>query len=133
MDWLADFFSRLTIGYKNKRRVIYVVNSRIVLAFVKILYKEGFISGYSLSHKNHYHILIMLKYVQGKPVFKKIEKISTFGRRVYVNSNVLVRFYLNRGIFFISTNKFGILPIRFLIKQIPVLRIGGELLSKIHL
>src|SRR3546814_13581927 len=51
---------------------------------LEVLKKEGYIRGYELQEEaNKRNLRIELKYYEGEPVIRAIDRVSTPGRRVY--------------------------------------------------
>jgi ribosomal protein S8 len=70
----ADIAVRFNVGYSG------LSNTKIALALVTVLYKQGLISSFQFRKTN---IVVVLKYSKNKPLFKSIKVISTPGYRVY--------------------------------------------------
>ena len=69
-------------------------NFKLILSSLKVLRREGFIRGFKItanaSKKEIQYIVIYLKYdSSGNQAIRSIFRISTPGRRVYVNSQAL--------------------------------------------
>ena len=74
--------------------------------FLKILWDEGFISGYRICSKNNEKIEIFLKYKNnGQPVINSIKTISKPSRRIYYSSKQIWKIDSNKNFIIFSTNK----------------------------
>ena len=128
MDQLANAFSALQNGQRRSQDKVTIKYSKIFWSICHILYSEGFIRGFQFSRKS-YHIIIHLKYFDGKPLLQKIQKISLQGRRVYCEHQNL--FHSQIGSFrtfrILSTSR-GILSE----KDASFFHLGGEVLCEIY-
>ena len=128
MDQLANAFSALQNGQRRFQDKVTVKYSKIFWSICHILYSEGFIRGFEMSEKS-YHIILHLKYFDGKPLLQKIQKISLQGRRIYCEHQHL--FHYDTASFrtfrILSTSR-GILSE----KDAHFLNLGGEVLCEIY-
>jgi small subunit ribosomal protein S8 len=85
-NFLFNLFIALKNGQVSKRSFILQPRKKISELFLKILWKEGFIFGYSISGKNSRIIKIFLKYKNNKSVINNIKIISFPGRRVFYSA-----------------------------------------------
>lgn len=76
--------------------------------------------------KTDKEIKIFLKYFEGKPVIKKITRVSKPGRRIYKSIKNLPKAYNGLGIYILSTPQ-GVLSD----KEARIRNVGGEVLCKI--
>jgi small subunit ribosomal protein S8 len=92
-DNISDMLTRIRNGQKSKLYEInlYCPTPLICLKILNVLYKEGYIRGLKKSYLNKkLFIKVLLKYdIQGNSVIKKIERISTPGRRIYTSTKSL--------------------------------------------
>lgn len=107
-------------GQMAKKHVVLVPKKNICESFLKILWDEGFISGYKVSTQNKNKFEIYLKYTNnGKPAVNSLKFLSKPGQRIYysvkqiwkLNScNTLIIFSTNKGLKSLSDcqkNKIG--------------------------
>lgn len=80
-------FTNIKNGQLAKRDFIYQTRKKICESFLKILWDEGFIVGYTISSKNPSELKIFLKYNKDRPVINSIQFISKPGRRIYYSIN----------------------------------------------
>ena len=81
---LANALSKIKNGQRAYIPRVYIVHTKLSLAVMELLCREGVISGYSLDkNKESNQILVNLKYFRGLPVIKNIECVSRPGKRVY--------------------------------------------------
>ncbi len=127
-DFVADFLTVIRNASKAKKDKVTIPASRMTTKIADILKEEGFVDNvktFSEGKKNF--IRIHLKYVSGKqPAIQGLKRISTPGRRVYVNSEEIPRVQGGLGIAIVSTSK-GILTD----KQARLNKAGGELLCRV--
>jgi small subunit ribosomal protein S8 len=72
-----------------------------------VLKAEGYIRGYAaVAHANgRSELEIELKYFEGEPVIREIERVSKPGRRVYASVKALPRINNGLGVAIVSTPK----------------------------
>jgi small subunit ribosomal protein S8 len=91
----------------RKKSKISTPGSRLRVSVLDVLKSEGYIRGYaSVEHANGFNELeIELKYFDGEPVIREIERVSKPGRRVYASVKNLPRVKNGLGISVLSTPK----------------------------
>jgi small subunit ribosomal protein S8 len=124
-DPLADMFTRIRNGSKEKFETVDVPSSKLKKGVVKILKDEGFIKNFKVVTDDHEHemIRIFLKYDANKKAFIHIKRVSKPGRRVYVGIDRIPSVMSGLGISILSTPK-GILTDKSALKA----KVGGEVL-----
>ena len=126
-DNISDMITRIRNGQKSKLYKInlYCPTSKICLNILNILYQEGYIRGLKKHFvDNKLFVQVLLKYdIQGNSIIKKIERVSTPGKRVYSSSKALWKIKSGGGVFILSTPK-GILTDQ----KARYLNVGGEVL-----
>lgn len=123
-----DLFTRIWNSLNAKHLTVKVLNIKQYQPILNILYKEGYIKGFSFSYNNKF-IKIYLKYINELPSITQIIKISTIKKRKYLSYQEISLFpqkFNHKGITIISTNK-GILSH----KEIKNKKLGGEVLYQI--
>jgi len=121
----------ITSGYKNRRLLVRVKKSKLVIQILNIFYNNGFIRGFSLSLTSPYEIIVFLKYVDSKPILKKFQILSSGGRRTYCKSSYVLNRLVNNGFFVMSTSTLGLVTSLQLLAMRNTIKTGGELLFKI--
>lgn len=118
--------SIIKVGYNAKHLSVVIQNSKLCINILSILYKLGYIRGYVIKDKKK--VIILLKYINNKPVVRNINVISTPGRRKYIDYKTLQSELKKKdhGFFILSTSK-GILTD----EESIMFNIGGEVLLKI--
>ena len=105
-DPLGDLLSRIrNAQMRNKSKVI-SPNSKLRESVLEVLKSEGYIRGYAVVEKDgRSEIEIELKYFDGEPVIREIERVSKPGRRVYTSVKNMPRINNGLGVTIVSTPK----------------------------
>lgn len=131
-DPIADMLTRIRNASRVGKRDVFVPFSKLKLAIVKILKQEGMIESYEeIKPGSGDHrfggIMIVLKYNERRPMMSSLKRISTPGRRIYVNHAELPRVLNGFGVAIISNSQ-GIMTAAAAKK----LGLGGEILCEIY-
>jgi len=124
-DPIADFLTRIRNAHLAKQTEVMVPYSKFKYALAQVLEKEGWITGLALPDGKKM-IKILLKYDHGQPLITKIRRVSSPGRRVYVNRERLPRVQNGFGMAIISTSQ-GLMTDA----QARKARLGGEIVCEI--
>jgi len=105
-DPLGDLLSRIrNAQMRNKSKVI-SPNSRLRESVLGVLKNEGYIRSYTVVERDgRSEIEIELKYFDGEPVIREIERVSKPGRRVYTSVRNMPRINNGLGVTIVSTPK----------------------------
>jgi small subunit ribosomal protein S8 len=125
-DPIADMLTRIRNGNTAKHDFVTIPSSKMKLAVVDILVKEGYIKGYKLIDDGAFKsIKVELKYgaTKNEKVISGIKKISKPGLRVYAGKDELPSVLGGLGTAIISTNK-GVVTD----KEARKLQVGGEVI-----
>ena len=126
-DPIADLFTRIRNGLMVGHEKVDLPSSKIKVRIVEILKEEGFIRHFRLFEDSKQGVLrIYLKYVDEGPVINGIKRISTPGRRNYVNKDKIPKVLNGLGMAIISTSS-GVLTDRVCREK----GIGGEVLGHV--
>ena len=127
-DPLSDLLTRIRNGQRAKKSVVTSPASKLRANVLEVLKREGFIRGFSEREVRPgiSEIEIELKYHEGQPVIREINRISTPGRRGYSAIKDLPRFYDGLGIAILSTPR-GVLSDSEARDQ----NVGGEILCQV--
>jgi small subunit ribosomal protein S8 len=127
-DPIGDMLTRIRNALMvKKKEVVVEPASKLKMAILDVLKREGYIEGYKIEGEGvKKKIIVYLKYYQGKPVIQVIERVSKPGRRIYVGVDEIPKVYNGLGIAILSTSK-GVLSDR----EAKKLRVGGELICKV--
>ena len=112
-------FIAIKNGQLSKRNTIIQERKKTCENFLKILWTEGFIAGYSVNHKNK--LKIFLKYKNNKPIINSIKFISKPGKKVSYSIKQIWKINSTKSFIIFSTNK-GLKSII----ECKKLKIGGE-------
>ena len=105
-DPLGDMLTRIRNGQRAKKDSVLSPASRLRSRVLEVLQREGYIRGYSEDATGvHPQLRIELKYFEGQPAIREIERVSKPGRRVYVSVKGLPRVNNGLGIAIVSTPK----------------------------
>ena len=105
-DPLGDLLSRIRNAQMRNKSKVASPNSRLRESVLEVLKNEGYIRGYAVVEKDgRSEIEIELKYFDGEPVIREIERISKPGRRVYTSVKNLPRINNGLGVAIVSTPK----------------------------
>jgi small subunit ribosomal protein S8 len=119
-NYLWNMFTNIKNGQLSRRRVLLQKRKKICEDFLKILWLEGFILGYSVDLNKNY-LKILLKYKNNKPCINSLKFISTPGRRVYYSTTQIWKIDSNKSFIIFSTNQ-GLKSIT----ECKKFKIGGE-------
>ncbi|MBQ7608649.1 MAG: 30S ribosomal protein S8 [Desulfovibrionaceae bacterium] len=122
-DPIADMLTRIRNAHSALHKDVKVPKSRIKVALANILKDEGYVDNVEVGDSE---IAITLKYDHGRPVISGLKRISTPGRRVYVNSRQIPKVQNGLGICILSTSS-GVMDGHSASEK----NIGGELLCEI--
>jgi small subunit ribosomal protein S8 len=106
-DPIGDMITRIRNAQMRAKSKVSMPASKHRERVAEVLKAEGYIRGYaSVAHASGRNELeIELKYFDGTPVIREIERVSKPGRRVYVSVKALPRVNNGLGIAILSTPK----------------------------
>jgi small subunit ribosomal protein S8 len=105
-DPLGDLLSRIRNAQMRNKSKVNSPNSRLRESVLEVLKTEGYIRGYAVVEKDgRSEIEIELKYFDGAPVIREIERVSKPGRRVYTSVKNMARINNGLGVTIVSTPK----------------------------
>lgn len=127
-DPLGDMLTRIRNGQSAGKSVVVSPASKLRSNVLEVLKREGYIRGYSAAEvrKGIGELQIELKYHDGEPVIREIQRVSRPGRRVYSKIKDLPRYYNGLGIQILSTPR-GILSDN----EARAANVGGEVLCQV--
>jgi small subunit ribosomal protein S8 len=103
-DPLGDMLTRIRNAQLRKKSKVSTPGSRLRQRVLDVLQSEGYIRGYStieLDGRSEFEI--ELKYYDGEPVIREIERVSKPGRRVYSSVRSIPRVSNGLGVAILST------------------------------
>ena len=105
-DPLGDLLARIRNAQMRNKSKVSSPGSKLRESVLEVLKSEGYIRGYAVVERDGYaEIEIELKYFEGEPVIREIERISKPGRRVYTSVKNLPRINNGLGVAIVSTPK----------------------------
>jgi small subunit ribosomal protein S8 len=105
-DPLGDLLSRIRNAQMRNKSKVNSPGSKMRESVLEVLKAEGYIRGYAVvEREGRSEIEIELKYFDGEPVIREIERISKPGRRVYTSVKNLPRINNGLGVAIVSTPK----------------------------
>ncbi len=127
-DPLGDMLMRIRNGQQARKDTIVSPASKLRAHVLDVLQREGYIRGYSETDlgPGRREIRIELKYYEGDPVIRSIQRVSKPGRRYYSGVSELPRVQNGLGITIVSTPK-GVLSDAEARDQ----NVGGEVLCTV--
>ena len=126
-DPLGDMLTRIRNAQMRKRPNVTTPASSLRARVLDVLQAEGYIRGYSESETNgKAEFQIELKYLDGQPVIREIQRVSKPGRRVYSSVKAIPRVADGLGVSILSTPK-GVMSDHEARSQ----NVGGEVLCRV--
>ena len=127
-DPLGDMLTRIRNAQMRRKGKVSTPGSRLRAHVLEVLAQEGYIRGYSQTEfgNGRTEFEIELKYHEGQPVIRQIERVSKPGRRVYSAVDAMPRVANGLGITIISTPK-GVMADHSAREQ----NVGGEVLCRV--
>jgi small subunit ribosomal protein S8 len=105
-DPLGDLLARIRNAQMRNKSKVSSPSSKLRESVLEVLKSEGYIRGYAVvEREGQSEIEIELKYFEGEPVIREIERISKPGRRVYASVRNLPRINNGLGVAIVSTPK----------------------------
>ena len=105
-DPLGDLLARIRNAQMRSKGSVTCPGSKLRERVLEVLKTEGYIRGYTVTEKEgRSELEIELKYFDGEPVIREIERISKPGRRVYASMRNLPRINNGLGVAIVSTPK----------------------------
>ena len=126
-DQIADLLTRIRNAAMVGKTEISVSSSKLKVAIIDVLVKNGYISSYKVEKAKPCDILKVVIAGEGENFkFNELEKVSKPGRRVYTAAENIPTIKSGRGTVIISTSK-GLMTGREAKKN----NLGGEVLVKV--
>ncbi|NNG03220.1 MAG: 30S ribosomal protein S8 [Inquilinus sp.] len=127
-DPLGDLLTRIRNGQRAGKATVESPASRLRVNVLEVLKREGFIRDFATADERAgvSTVKVELKYADGKPVIRRIDRVSKPGRRVYSKVKEMPRVYNGLGISIISTPR-GVLSDT----EARAANVGGEILCQV--
>ena len=126
-DQIADLLTRIRNAVTVGKTEILVPTSKLKVAVVEILVKNGYLASYDIVEGSPRGLLHVVVNEPGNVAkINELTKVSKPGRRVYVGTDEIPTIKSGRGEVIISTSK-GLMTGR----EARINKLGGELLIKV--
>ncbi len=126
-DLLSDMLTRIRNGQHAHLSEVTGPYSNLLANVCEVLKSEGYILGWEkIGEENKPQLRVKLKYFEGEPVIKKLQRISRPGRRHYSPIAKLPKVNNGLGIAIISTSS-GVMSDHQARQQ----NVGGEVLCSV--
>ncbi len=127
-DPVGDMLTRIRNAQMRRRGTVSTPGSTLRARVLDVLKSEGFIRDYSTTEfgNGRTEISIELKYYEGQPVIRSVERVSKPGRRVYASVDTMPRVSDGLGIIIMSTPQ-GVMADH----EARERNVGGEVLCKV--
>ena len=127
-DPIGDMIARIKNAATRGRQKVSTPASKMRARVLDVLLEEGYIRGYTLVEKpgEFPQFEIELKYFDGQPVIRSIERVSKPGRRVYASVDAMPRVADGLGTTIVSTPQ-GVMADH----EARERNVGGEVLCKV--
>jgi small subunit ribosomal protein S8 len=127
-DPIGDLLARIRNAQQRGKSKVTTPASKLRERLLEVLQQEGYIRGFSVAQHEggQAEIEIELKYFDGEPVIRKIQRVSKPGRRVYASVETLPVVYRGLGISIVSTSK-GVMSDT----EARAQNVGGEVLCSV--
>jgi small subunit ribosomal protein S8 len=124
-DPIADMLTRIRNAGSAGHRWVDLPVSKLKVEIARLLSESQMVFDYKLLDDGHHGVLrVYLKYFDGAPVIRHLERVSRPGRRRYVGASEIPRVRNGLGMAILSTPR-GIMSDRHARKA----GVGGELLA----
>tara|TARA_Y100000590_G_scaffold358072_1_gene413247 strand:+ start:890 stop:1288 length:399 start_codon:yes stop_codon:yes gene_type:complete len=128
VDPIGDMITRIRNAQMRLLNNVKIPSSKFREKILAVLKKEGYIADYKVlsdsTNKSNLHV--DLKYNNGMPVIREINRVSKPGRRVYARADTIPRVQNGLGLAIVSTSK-GIMSDNEARNQ----KIGGEIICRV--
>jgi small subunit ribosomal protein S8 len=106
-DPIGDMLTRIRNAQERGKSKVSTPHSKLRENVLSVLQGEGFIRGFAVVQQgnNKAEIEVELKYFDGAPVIRELQRVSKPGRRVYASVATLPTVFNGLGISILSTPK----------------------------
>lgn len=127
-DPLGDLLTRIRNAQSGRRSQVVVTYSKLHENVLEVLKREGYIRAWSTEdvRTGIKTIRVELKYSEGEPAIREINRVSKPGRRVYSKIAELPKFYNGLGTSILSTPR-GVMSDA----EARAANVGGEVLCRV--
>ncbi len=127
-DPISDMITRIRNGQRARKAAVDSPASQLREQVLEALKREGYIRGYTREEISSgiAKLRIELKYHQGEPVIREIDRVSRPGRKVYSRVKDMKRVHGGLGVAILSTSK-GVMSDT----EARAANLGGEVLCQV--
>ena len=127
-DPLGDMLTRIRNAQMRGKSTVISPASKLRAWVLDVLAEEGYIRGYEnkTDDNGHAALEIALKYHDGAPVIRELQRVSTPGRRVYSGATEIPQVRQGLGVSIVSTPK-GVMSDA----AARTANVGGEVLCRV--
>jgi small subunit ribosomal protein S8 len=127
-DPLGDMLTRIRNAQMRRKGSVAMPGSQLRGRVLEVLKSEGYIRDYATTEfgNGRTEFNIELKYYDGQPVIRSIERVSKPGRRVYASVDATPRVADGLGVTILSTSQ-GVMTDH----EAREKNVGGEVLCKV--
>lgn len=126
-DPIADMLARVRNASRAGHKRVDMPVSKLKVEIARILKESAFVHDYKVLDDGRHGVLrIYLKYHEGRPVIRDVQRVSKPGRRQYAGVQELPRVRNGLGMAIVSTSR-GVMSDRDARKN----NVGGEILAAI--
>ncbi|RFU12606.1 30S ribosomal protein S8 [Rhodobacteraceae bacterium W635] len=106
-DPIGDMLTRIRNAQMRGKSTVSTPASKLRAWVLDVLADEGYIRGYERGTdvNGHPTIEVSLKYYEGEPVIRELQRVSKPGRRVYMSVNDIPQVRQGLGVSIVSTSK----------------------------
>ena len=129
VDPIGDMITRIRNAQLRALNNVTIPSSKFRTRILDILKQEGYIANYRIlsNNKNKKEsLLVDLKYSNGLPVIKEINRVSKPGRRIYAKAGSIAKIQNGLGLAIVSTSM-GIMSDN----DAKTKNIGGEIICRV--
>ena len=125
-DPIADMLTRIRNAQAARKREVVIPFSKIKFAIAEIMRDEGYVDHVEKVEDKFGSIRVRLKYKQGKPQIRAVDRVSRPGYRRYAKKDALPIIENGYGIAILSTSS-GIMTN----KKAKQMNVGGEIICTV--
>ena len=128
VDPVGDMITRIRNAQMRLLNNVKIPGSKFREKILDVLKKEGYISDYKIINdsKKIGRLSVDLKYSNGLPVIREIDRVSKPGRRIYAKASTIPKIRNGLGVAIMSTSK-GIMTDN----EARTQKVGGEIICKV--
>ena len=128
VDPIGDMLTRIRNAQMRLLNNVEIPGSKFRAKILDVLKREGYISDYKIvkDSKNLESLSVDLKYSNGLPVIKEINRVSKPGRRIYAKATSIPKIQNGLGVAIVSTSK-GIMTD----DEARNKKVGGEIICRV--